>query len=53
MSASKSTSLMRDFTSLPEFDLMFMFAGASSAHLATCISKYIDISLIYVTDRCI
>ena len=32
MSASKSTSLMRDFTSLPEFDLMFMFAVKSYLH---------------------
>ena len=32
MSASKSTSLMHDFTSLPEFDLMFMFAVKSYLH---------------------
>ena len=32
MSASKSTSLMRDFTSLPEFDLMSMFAVKSYLH---------------------
>ena len=32
MSASKSTSLMRDFMSLPEFDLMFMFAIKSYLH---------------------
>jgi hypothetical protein len=32
MSASKSTSLMRDFTSLAEFDLMFMFAVKSYLH---------------------
>ena len=32
MSASKSTSLMRDFTSLSEFDLMFMFAVKSYLH---------------------
>jgi hypothetical protein len=32
MSASKSTSMMRDFTSLPEFDLMFMFAVKSYLH---------------------
>ena len=29
MSGSKSTSLMCDFTSLPEFDLMFMSAAKS------------------------
>ena len=32
MSDSKSTSLMRDFTSLPELDLMFMFAVQSYLH---------------------
>jgi hypothetical protein len=32
LSASKSTSLMRDFMSLPEFDLMFMFAVKSYLH---------------------
>ena len=32
MSASKSTSMMCDFTSLPEFDLMFMFAVKSYLH---------------------
>ena len=32
MSASKSTSLTRDFTSLPELDLMFMFAVKSYLH---------------------
>ena len=32
MSASKSTSLMRDFTSLAEFDLMFMLAVKSYLH---------------------
>jgi hypothetical protein len=32
MSASKSISLMCDFTSLPEFDFMFMFAVKSYLH---------------------
>ena len=55
MSASNSISLMRDFTSLPEFDLMFMFAVKSYLHpwCFQCSSTGIPISNCLTVFACI